>query len=391
MKRWLLVLLVLCPTTVYADLTGTAGFAIDLSSAGAGTDFTITFDPTEITGGITWDDGGEGSVIWSWNLAAGDPAITFGNGVVNISSGTLQQGGTAVSLAGHNHTGVYEPTDPNLTGLAAVNWVNGNFVRSTGTGGFAAVTANAGTDITADLEEEAHASEHAVGGGDAVFPADPGADRYLMWDDDPGQLVFVTIPGGGDMLRSTYDVSSDGHVDGNDVAVSAAWNGDVNAPSMNAVYDGFEPKVTEGSLSDSVVVSADIKDGTIAVADLVTAAKTFGINFVIDGGGSAIATGIKGDIEMPFDGTITSVRLLADQSGSIVVDIWEDTYANFPPTDADTSTSATPPTITTATKSEDTTLSSWDTTFSAGDILRINVDSCTTITRCTVSIRGTKG
>lgn len=106
MKRWILVvttsvvLVLICAVTVYANLTMTEGTAIDLSSAGAGTDVTITFDPTEITGGTTWDDAGEASVIWTWNLAAGDPAITFGNGVVNISSGALQQGGAAVYYSG---------------------------------------------------------------------------------------------------------------------------------------------------------------------------------------------------------------------------------------------------------------------------------------------------
>ena len=68
--------------TVYADLTATEGLAIDLSSAGAGTDMTIAFDPTEITGGTTWDDGGDASVIWTWNLTAGDPSFTFGNGFI---------------------------------------------------------------------------------------------------------------------------------------------------------------------------------------------------------------------------------------------------------------------------------------------------------------------
>lgn len=43
----------------------------------------------------------------------------------------------------------------------------------------------------------AHASSHAVGGADTVFPADPGADRYLMWDDDPGQLVWAEVTGSG--------------------------------------------------------------------------------------------------------------------------------------------------------------------------------------------------
>jgi hypothetical protein len=114
--------------------------------------------------------------------------------------------------------------------------------------------------------------------------------------------------------------------------------------------------------------------------------KTVMLNFIIDGGGVAIATGIKGDIQIPFGCTVKRVTLLADQSGSIVVDIWKDTYANFPPTDADTITSATPPTITTATESTDATLTSWTTAITALDILRFNVDSCTDITRCTLAL-----
>lgn len=110
----------------------------------------------------------------------------------------------------------------------------------------------------------------------------------------------------------------------------------------------------------------------------------------INGGGGTITTGIKGDLTFAYACTINSVSLLADQSGSIVIDIWKDTYANFPPTDADTITSATPPTITTAIKSEDTTLSGWTTSVSVGDILRFNVDSCTDITRCTLTLKVTK-
>lgn len=115
--------------------------------------------------------------------------------------------------------------------------------------------------------------------------------------------------------------------------------------------------------------------------------RTRPLNFIIDGGGSVITTGIKGDLEVPFAWVdIVSVRLLADASGSIVIDIWKDTYANFPPTDADSITASAPPTISSATKSEDSTLTGWTQTGSAGDILRFNVDSVTTITRVTVSL-----
>jgi len=114
------------------------------------------------------------------------------------------------------------------------------------------------------------------------------------------------------------------------------------------------------------------------------------LTFIIDGGGSVITAGVKGDLEIPFACTINQVTMLADQSGSIVVDIWKDTYANFPPTDADTITAAAVPTITTATKSQDTTLTGWTTAITAGNILRFNVDSCTTITRVTISLKVTR-
>ncbi len=115
-----------------------------------------------------------------------------------------------------------------------------------------------------------------------------------------------------------------------------------------------------------------------------------GLNVIIDGGALAITTGIKFDVEVPYDCTITQVDALADQSGSIVVDVWKDSYANFPPTDADSITSAAPITISSATKSRDSTLTGWTTTLTRGDILRFNVDSCTTITRVTLGFTVTR-
>lgn len=135
-------------------------------------------------------------------------------------------------------------------------------------------------------------------------------------------------------------------------------------------------------------------DGQVAKAD-GTGAVAFeddkvAINFIIDGGGSAITTGVKGYIEIPFAMTIQGVTLLADQSGSIVVDIWKDSYANFPPLNADTITASAVPTISTAVKSQDLTLTGWTTAVVAGDILGFNVDSITSIQRVTIALRGKK-
>jgi hypothetical protein len=124
--------------------------------------------------------------------------------------------------------------------------------------------------------------------------------------------------------------------------------------------------------------------------DLDSRILTQTLTFVIGDGVSAITTGITGDIEIPFACTINQVTLLADQSGSIVIDIWKDTYANYPPTGADSITASAKPTISAATKSQDATLTGWTTSITAGDILRFNVDSAATITRVTVSLRVTK-
>lgn len=115
-------------------------------------------------------------------------------------------------------------------------------------------------------------------------------------------------------------------------------------------------------------------------------AELTGFSFIIDGGGATITTGEKGHVEIPFGAVIQEVRLLADQSGSIVVDIWKDNFANFPPAVADSITASAKPTISSATKSEDKTLIGWETGLQKGDILTFKVDSITTCKRVTVAL-----
>lgn len=110
------------------------------------------------------------------------------------------------------------------------------------------------------------------------------------------------------------------------------------------------------------------------------------ITFVIDGGGTELAIGNAGDLEIPFNCTIERVTLLADQVGSVVVDLYVDTLANYPPDVADTITAAAIPTITTDDNSQDTTLTGWITALTSGSTIRYNVDSVTTITRVTVAL-----
>lgn len=105
----------------------------------------------------------------------------------------------------------------------------------------------------------------------------------------------------------------------------------------------------------------------------------------VDGGGSAITTGIKGFSIIPKTGTIVSATLLSTDASatacSAVFDVWVDTYANYPPTVADTITASAKPTISSANKSQDNTLTGWTTSVTAGGIMGYKIDSTSGCTR----------
>lgn len=163
---------------------------------------------------------------------------------------------------------------------------------------------------------------------DGASIAPPGADRVMFWDQ--------SVPG-------------------------VAWL----TPTTHLEISGTDLRVTE-------------------------AARLAAIFYVIDGGGAAITTGVKGDLLIPFACTITAATLIADQTGSIVIDVWRDSYANFPPTVADTITASAKPTLSSAAKSQDTTLPGWSTGITAGQLLRFNVDSVSTVTRVTLALSVTR-
>lgn len=205
--------------------------------------------------------------------------------------------------------------------------------------------------------------------------------------------TFLATPSSANLAAALTDETGSG-------AVVFGTSPTLTTPTISTSFTFDSVTVTALSGSDTTIMTGtagtngnvaifnadgDIVDGGVAPATLSSS-----INFIIDGGGSAITTGVKGYVQIDFDCTIDSVTLLADQTGSIVVDIWNDTYANYPPTDADSITASAVPTISSATKSTDATLTGWTTSISAGDILGFNVDSITTCERVTLVLKVTR-
>jgi len=119
------------------------------------------------------------------------------------------------------------------------------------------------------------------------------------------------------------------------------------------------------------------------------------IQIVIDGAGSVIPPGVKLDLRMPWALTWTGWNAFADQVGAMQVDLWRDIYGNYPPTNADSITGTTPIVIPSGNNKWGVTplgggMDGWDLTMDAGDLIRVNVDSCTTITRVTIELTYTR-
>jgi hypothetical protein len=164
-----------------------------------------------------------------------------------------------------------------------------------------------------------------------------------------------------------------------DAAITAAIAA-LTIPDEIADLDDFSGTPASGDL-----LQYDGTDWVPYTPEPITVTPPLG--FLIHGGGATITTGIAGDTPpMTYAGNITGTALVADQSGSIVVQVWKDSMANFPPVVGDLVA-----TITLSGNTRVPTSGSYTTItavpFSIGDVFRFNVVSVTSCQRVTVGLR----
>jgi hypothetical protein len=108
---------------------------------------------------------------------------------------------------------------------------------------------------------------------------------------------------------------------------------------------------------------------------------TWTIEFLLGNGSSIITSGLKPTaiVVVPRAGKLLDWTLLScddlPTSGSIEIDIWKNSYINYPPTVSDSIVGSVRPNLSSAIKNKSTSLSGWTTDFLAGDIFIPNVDS----------------
>lgn len=140
--------------------------------------------------------------------------------------------------------------------------------------------------------------------------------------------------------------------------------------------------VPDGDYGDVVVSGA----GTVWTVEAALKRRVVGATF--DGGGSPPTVGSIGYAVVPFSGTIDQWTILADASGSCVVDVWK--AAGTIPTNADTIAGTEKPTLAAAQIASDVSLSTWTTAVAAGNVFGFELESVSGCTRITVEVRITQ-
>ena len=141
--------------------------------------------------------------------------------------------------------------------------------------------------------------------------------------------------------------------------------------------------------------AANISSGTLPSARLSDASRTRSFGITIDGGGSAITPGQKGYTQIPYACTVIGWSAIADQAGSITVELDRrassapPTAPSVPNTTTDKMSASAPVTFTSAQTAAASAagVSSWATAISAWDTVGWNVTAASILTRVTIQVQ----
>jgi hypothetical protein len=391
-----------CVLTASGTSTGTATGLACLTASASGNRVVSVRECSIVASGVSANSTG---VLVNQGGAGGTIALTMVGGSTTVSgAGTnydaVNTAGT-LSLENVASGGAFSGTITKA-GTVTASAFSGATVTSSGSNTadtfistaasgapFSSTSTDVCTNVNADLLD-------GVTGASYVNDSDFTSDDTVLVGTGAGTYEAVTIAEQTLLGRITA-----GSVDDLSVTQIKALIGDADDDGATKgvaafVNDDFDDASGVISLAADVIRDADVDDVAVDAATTAPISSNWAfdhkyrvVNFVIDGGGYEIPTGIQGDIMIDHACTITSWTLLADQSGAIKVDIWEDVYDNFPPLGAgedDSICNAHEPEIAASgVKAQDLDIADWSGEgLSAGSILRINVDSVTDITRCTL-------
>lgn len=267
------------------------------------------------------------------------------------------------------------------TGLSLV----AGTLTASGTGGTVTVS---GSPSTGDIAKFAGATSitnaTATGSGSVVLATGPTLTLPNATGLPLATGVTGVLPaanGGAGAVSGLLKANGAGTV-----AAAVAGTDYADAAFKTIAVSGQSDVVADSAADTlTLIASTNMTITTSAGGDSITFAAAGGgsstrqITFGFPTGSLTVSEYV--DVYVAYACTITAVTLGGGgATGSVELDIESASYANYPGTFASIVASA-PPTISSATKSQDTGLSGWSTSIAAGTWLRVSVTSVTTLTR----------
>lgn len=199
-------------------------------------------------------------------------------------------------------------------------------------------------------------------------------------------IGFVTVGAEGGTADDLLTMTGTG-IDNGDVVVLKATAGDTITIKADA-----SPAANEFNLPDDrdIILEGDLMAAFLRVSGYweflwINRIPIASVQVPLGGSGGIIPDGEYRDFRWLWDATLIATAIMADESGTIRVEHWHDTWANFPPDSADEIGNIS---LSSAQKDEDTSLAGYtDKTFEKGEVSKLYVDGdATTIKQVTVEL-----
>lgn len=202
---------------------------------------------------------------------------------------------------------------------------------------------------------------------------------------------YTTVAGDRVLVKDQTDLTQNGIYN----AAAGAWTRAVDMDASAKFGDGMIVSVLNGTVGHNRLFQASIAAsftlGTDAVvweaADIPNSAIEIQFSSPPDG---QLVAGTIGYRFVPFDCTITSNRLIANASGSIVIDVQKATFPTVP-TSANSIAASARPTLSGAQTSQDTTLTGWTTTLTKGELMAFEIISVSGLKVASLILPVTRG
>jgi hypothetical protein len=316
---------------------------------------------------------------------AGEPnslenAIDFNNqDLLNVKDITLQ--GTTLSL----EVAKAETAATNAINAANVATIEANEAFTfASTAGVSA--ANAGSSETAAGTSATTASTKASEAAASAVTAAASASGAVV------SAASAATSASSASTSATNAAASASAAAASEAGVAASASAAATSATNAATSATNAASSATAAASSATAASGSATAAAGSATSAATSAANAGaaeINYVIDGVGNVLFAGSKGTLEIPFNCTINSWTLIADVSGSVIVDVKKAAYADFPTTVSITASAI--PTLSSTQKAQSSTLTGWTTSVSAGDILEFVVNGTpATITRAVLSLKVTR-